>query len=161
MDRSMPSFLVLHYLLEFAQTHVQKTLIQFLNWEDLLEKGQATHSSILGFPGGSDGKESTCNLETWVRSLGWEDSLKKGSATHSRNLAWRIPAWRIPWTEEPGRLQSMGSQRVGHNWATFTFLFIELIMPSNHLTLYCSLFLLPSIFPNIRVFSNELALCCN
>ena len=48
--------------------------------------------------------------ETWVRSLGWEDPLEEGMATHSSILA-----WRIPWTEEPGRLQSMGSQRVGHN----------------------------------------------
>ena len=54
--------------------------------------------------------------ETWVQSLGWEDPLKKGMATHSSILA-----WRIPWTEEPGRLQSMGSQRVGHNGATNTF----------------------------------------
>ena len=52
--------------------------------------------------------------ETWVRSLGWEDPLEKEMATHSSTLA-----WRIPWREEPGRLQSMGSQRVGHNWATF------------------------------------------
>ena len=43
--------------------------------------------------------------ETWVRSLGWEDPLEKGMATHSSILA-----WRIPWTEEPGRLQSMGWQ---------------------------------------------------
>ena len=48
--------------------------------------------------------------ETWVRSLGWEDSLEKGKATH-----FSILAWEIPWTEEPGRLQSMGSQRVGHD----------------------------------------------
>ena len=48
--------------------------------------------------------------ETWVRSLGWEDPLKKGMATHSSILA-----WRIPWTEEPVGLQSMGLQRVGHN----------------------------------------------
>ena len=48
--------------------------------------------------------------ETWVRSLGREDSLEKEMATHSSILA-----WRIPWTEEPGRLQSMGSQRVGHD----------------------------------------------
>ena len=48
--------------------------------------------------------------ETWVRSLGWKDPLKKGMATHSSILA-----WKIPWMEEPGRLQSMGSQRVGHN----------------------------------------------
>ena len=48
--------------------------------------------------------------ETWVQSLGWEDSLEKGMATHSSILA-----WRIPWTEEPGELQSMWSQTVGHN----------------------------------------------
>ena len=47
--------------------------------------------------------------ETWFRSLGWEDTLEKGMATHSSILA-----WRIPWTEEPGRLQSMQTQRVGH-----------------------------------------------
>ena len=48
--------------------------------------------------------------EIWVQSLGWEDPLEKGMATHSSILA-----WRIPWTEEPGRLQSMGSQRVEHD----------------------------------------------
>ena len=53
--------------------------------------------------------------ETRVQSLSQEDSLEKGMATHSN-----IPAWRIPWTEEPGRLLSMGSQGVGHNWATNT-----------------------------------------
>ena len=51
--------------------------------------------------------------ETWVQSLGWEDPLEEGKATHSSVLA-----WRIPWTEEPDRLQSMGSQRVGHDQAT-------------------------------------------
>ena len=48
--------------------------------------------------------------ETWVRSLGWEDPLEEGMAIHSSILA-----WRIPWTEEPGGLQSMGSQRVRHH----------------------------------------------
>ena len=48
--------------------------------------------------------------ETQVRSLGWEDPLEKEMAIHSRTIA-----WKMPWTEEPGRLQSMGSQRVGHN----------------------------------------------
>ena len=48
--------------------------------------------------------------ETWVQSLHWEDPLEKGMATHSSTFA-----WKIPWTEEPGRLQSMGSQRVGHD----------------------------------------------
>ena len=51
--------------------------------------------------------------ETWVQSLDWEDSLEKAMAIHSSILA-----WRIPWREEPGRLQFMGSQRVGHDWAT-------------------------------------------
>ena len=49
--------------------------------------------------------------ETWVLSLGWKDPLEKGKASHSSILAWRIP-WAV---------QSMGSQRAGHNWATFTF----------------------------------------
>ena len=48
--------------------------------------------------------------KTWVQSLGWEDPLEKGTATHSSILA-----WRIAWTEEPGRLQSRGLQRVEHN----------------------------------------------
>ena len=48
--------------------------------------------------------------ETWIRSLGWEDPLEEGMAINSRILA-----WRILWTEEPGGLQSMGLQRVGHN----------------------------------------------
>jgi len=47
--------------------------------------------------------------KTQVESLGWEDSLEKEMATHASILS-----WRIPWTEEPGRLQSMGSQRIGH-----------------------------------------------
>ena len=51
--------------------------------------------------------------EIWVWSLGWEDLLEKEMATHSSTLAWKIPR-----TEEPCRLQSMGSQRVGHDWAT-------------------------------------------
>ena len=53
--------------------------------------------------------------ETWVRFLGQEYLLEKEMTSHSSNLA-----WRIPWTEEPGRLQSMGSQRVGHDLVTNT-----------------------------------------
>ena len=63
-----------------------------------------------GFPGGSNGKESAGNAGDPVRSLGQEDPLGKGMATHSSVLAWEIPR-----TEEPGGLQSMGSQKVGHN----------------------------------------------
>ena len=51
--------------------------------------------------------------ETWVRFLGWEDPLEKEMAIHSSTLA-----WKIPWTEEPDRLQSMGLERVGNDWAT-------------------------------------------
>ena len=56
--------------------------------------------------------------ETWVQSLGWEDPLEKGKPTHSSILA-----WRVPWTEESGRLQPMGLQRVRHDWATNLFRF--------------------------------------
>ena len=66
--------------------------------------------SLVGFPGGSDGKESVCMQETQVQSLGWEDPLEEGMATHSSILD-----WRIPWTEEPGGLWSIGSQRVRHD----------------------------------------------
>ena len=55
----------------------------------------------------------TAVQETQVRSLGWEDPLEKEMATHPRTLT-----WKNPWTEEPGKLQSMGLQRVGHNWVT-------------------------------------------
>ena len=55
-------------------------------------------------------KDLPAMQETQVRSLGWEDPMEKEMATHSS-----IPAWRIPWIEEPGRLQSTGSQRVGHD----------------------------------------------
>ena len=72
------------------------------------------------FPGGSDGKVSVYNAADLVRSLGWEDPLEKEMAIHSSTIA-----WKIPWTEEPVRLQSMGSQRVGHDWAaSFTFFYI-------------------------------------
>ena len=56
------------------------------------------------------GKRLPAVQETWFRFLGCEDPLEKEMTTHSSTLA-----WKIPWTEEPGRLQSMGSQRVGHN----------------------------------------------
>ena len=69
-----------------------------------------------GFPGGSQMVKNLLAIqETWVQSLGQKDPLEKEVATHSSILA-----WRIPWTEQPGRLQSMGSQRVGRDWATNT-----------------------------------------
>ena len=65
---------------------------------------------MLDFPGGSEVKASAHKRETWIRSLGWEDPLEKEMATHSSILA-----WRLPWTEERGGLQSMESQRVGQD----------------------------------------------
>ena len=131
--------------------------------------------------------------QTWVWSLGWEDPMEEGMATHSSVLA-----WRIPWTEEPGGLQSMGSQRVRHDWSdlagtqawtfcsvqllghvcliaapwtpacqaslSFTitrsllkFMSTESLMLSNHLILCQPLLLLSSIFHRIRVFSHQVA----
>ena len=63
-----------------------------------------------GYPSSSAVKNLPAMRETWVRSQDWEDALEKGMASHSSILA-----WRIPWTEEPDRLQSMGLQRVGHD----------------------------------------------
>ena len=97
-------------------------------------------------------------------------ALEKEMATHSSVLAWRIPG-----TGGPGGLLSMGSHRVGHDWndlavagcsmpgilvphhlLEFTkFMFIVPMMLSSHLILWCSLLLLPSVFPSIRGFSNE------
>ena len=67
----------------------------------------------MSFPHELESKESTCSVGGWtlVQSLGWEDPPEEGMTTHSSTLA-----WRTPWTEEPGRLLSMGSQRVGHDW---------------------------------------------
>ena len=87
----------------------QETPVQFLGQEDPLEKGQATHSSILRLPFVQLVKNLLAMWETWIQSLGWEDPLEKGKATHSSILA-----WRIPWTP-------MGLQRVGHNWSNFHF----------------------------------------
>ena len=73
-------------------------------------------SFILCFPCGSGGKESACNAEDPGMILGREDPLEKEMATHSSILA-----WEISWTQEPGGLQSMGLQRVGHNLVTSLF----------------------------------------
>ena len=81
--------------------------------------------------------------ETWVQALGWEDPLQKEMAIQSSTIA-----WKIPWTEDPGRLQSMGSQRVGHDWVTslhftnskiriviYTVVFLVIVMPHPYETM--------------------------
>ena len=76
-----------------------------------LKKNKHTHTQLpQGFPGGSDGKEPASTEEDPVVIPGSEDPLEEGMATHSSILA-----WRIPWTEEPGGLESMRSQRVRHD----------------------------------------------
>ena len=77
--------------------------------------GWAGHLRVLGFPGGTSGKESACqcrrhercSFDPWVGKIPWS-----GMAAHSSILA-----WSIPWTREPGRPQSLGSQRAGHDWS--------------------------------------------
>ena len=78
--------------------------------------GTTVSADVIKFQGGHCIKSAM--RETKVRSLDRDDPLEKGMATHSS-----IVAWRIPWTEEPGRLQSRGLKRVGYNWVTNTFTF--------------------------------------
>ena len=111
---------------------MRETWVQSLGQKDPLEKEMGTHSSTLAWkipwteePGrlqsvgshrlssGSDHKASAYNAGDWVQSLGQKDPLEKEMATHSSILA-----WRIPWKEEPGVLQSMGSQKYGNDLAT-------------------------------------------
>ena len=78
---------------------MQETLVRFLGWEDLLEKGNRLPTLVLlGFPGGLDGiKNLPAVREAWVSSLGWKDPLEEGMATHSSILAWRILTNRGAW----------------------------------------------------------------
>ena len=66
----------------------------------------------VAFPGGTDGKEFACSVGDLGSILNQEDPLEKEMATHSS-----VPAWKIPWTKEPGRLQGIGLQRVRHDEA--------------------------------------------
>ena len=85
--------------------HNKKFITQWQIWKNHLPSSTSLVAQML--------KRLPTMRETWVQSLGREDLLEKEMATHSSILA-----WKIPWTEEPGRLQSMGSQRVGHDWTT-------------------------------------------
>ena len=100
---------------------MQETPVQFRGWEILWRRNRLPTPVFLGFPCGSAGKESTCNVGDLGSILGWEDLLKKEMATHSSILA-----WRIPWT-----VQSMGLQRVRHNWVIFTSLHFYTIICGN------------------------------
>ena len=97
---------------------MQETQIWSLGWEDPREKDIDDNTDNAYLPRAASLvaqrlKRLPAMWETWVRSLGQEDPLEKEMATHSSVLA-----WKIPWTEEPGGLQSTGAQRVGHDWET-------------------------------------------
>ena len=85
---------------------------------------------LMGFPGGSDAKCLPAMQETRVQSLNWEDPLEKEMATHSSTLA-----WKIPWAEEPCKLQSMGLQRVRHEPTSLHFTSIHRHLSILHLRL--------------------------
>ena len=80
---------------------MQETPVQFLGQKIPWRRDRLPTPVFLSFPGGSAGKESTCNVGDLGSILGWKDHLEKGMATHSSVLAWRIPR-----TEQPGRLYS-------------------------------------------------------
>ena len=110
--------------------------------------------------GGSEGKKRLpiCIMqETRVRSLGQEDPLEKEMAPHSSTLAWKIPRM-----EEPGRLQSMGSQRVGHNWATsLTHIYIHIYIffpPLRHASSGTQYTLLCLCFLDLALYFGELSI---
>ena len=93
--------------------------------------------------------------ETQVQSLGWEDPLEKEMANHSSILA-----WKIPWTEEPGGLQSMGLPRVRHDWVTNTFS-LSLSLPNQSwvprlLISYCALLSRSVLFNTLRPYGDEM-----
>ena len=77
--------------------------------------------------------------ETWVQSLGQKGPLEKGMTTYSRILA-----WRIPWTEDPSRLQSVGSQRFTQDWAINTVFLVVAIWQAEQATMFCLLLVLKS-----------------
>ena len=131
---------------------------QFDLWFLWLFKTQFVHLEVLGsvlpkpslkdfenhltssrdFLGGSDDRESDCNAgdvrdSGWIpvlgRSLFWKDPLEEEMATHSRILS-----WRIPWTEKPVRLKSVGSQRIRHDWSSLAhFFLLETERDSNYI----------------------------
>ena len=88
---------------------MQEALDKFLCQKNPWRTDRLPTPVLLGFPGGSD---PPAVQEAWLQSLVWEDPLEESIATHSSTLVWRIPR-----TEVPDRLQSMGSQRVRHGWA--------------------------------------------
>ena len=96
--------------LKMSFSFVSQHVFQWIgSWQYIFSKRKYEYKLVVA----QTVKHLPTMLETWVRSLGWENPLEKAMAPHSSTLA-----WKIRWTEEPGRLQSMGSQRVRHDWTT-------------------------------------------
>ena len=94
---------------DYSKQRIKRLCVSALCWLICKAKEQYLVYTIC-FPDGSDGKQSACDAGDLDSIPGWEDPLEKEIETPSSILA-----WRIPWTEEPGGLQSMGSHRVGHD----------------------------------------------
>ena len=97
--------------------------------------------SNMGLPSSSGSKHPPAKQETQDWFLGWEDPLDKEMATHSC-----IHAWRIPWMDEPGGLQSMGLQRVGHAWATNTYTKSNIYLDSKYMQIDGVIYFDPEFF---------------
>ena len=166
-------FLYFKIMFHYSGTILDLHSVQFIH--SVVPNSLQPHA-LQGFPGGTSPKEPACQcrrLRDRGSIPGSEDPPEEEMATHSSILA-----WRIPWTEKPDRLQSVGSQRVRHYWSnkqlsvhawtaacqaslsitncqsSLKLMSIELVIPVSHL-MPCHPLLLPSIFPSIRVFSNE------
>ena len=96
-----------HAIIDLNFSHLEGASVFTKQFKDIIE-GILSWASVVA----QTVKNPPAMQETWVSSLGWEDPLKEVMATH-----FSILAWRIPWTEESGSLQSMGLQRVGHDLA--------------------------------------------
>ena len=113
LPHTLQLFLKHHFFFFFQLHEVNSNLLWALFWEEETTSLNTYVYLINGFPGGSALENLPTMQEMWLRFLSWEDPLVEGTATHSSILA-----WRIPWTEEPGGLQSIGLQRVGHDWVS-------------------------------------------
>ena len=131
--------ILLHGAIQFCQHNLLKRILHIL-----LSFVIISWIYMWGFLGGMRGKEPASQYnrhEMWVWFLSWEYPMKKEMATHSR-----IFSWRIPWAEETGGPQSIGSQRVGHGWSDLAcmhaYIYVDLFLDSIlfHLFLCLSLF---------------------
>ena len=114
---SVREFLCLDAQMKEKNTLRKKGAARILVWRPWTSghseaAGWWAHLLLFGLSSGASGRELLCQCRTWVWSLGPEDSLEEGMANYSSILA-----WEISWTEEPGRLQFIGSQRVRHDWS--------------------------------------------